>query len=185
MPTSGGGFTQSYNAQSGVDIDIMLVISQHISQKPNDKQEIEPTLKALKSLPSKLGTIDSLLADNGYFCKGNTKSCLKDKIVPYISGRRYGHNRSLKDRFFEPPSVPLPDNADIITEMAYRLKTKAGRELYARRKCTVEPVFGIIKAVMGFRQFLFRGVESVRGEWSLVCMAWNLKRLHVLARASR
>jgi len=183
MPTSGGGFTQSYNAQAGVDIDTMLVISQHISQKPNDKQEIEPTLEALKSLPANLGTIDSLLADNGYFSQGNTKSCLKDKIVPYISGHRYGHNRSLKDRFSEPD--PLSDNADVITEMAYRLKTKAGRELYAKRKCTVEPVFGIIKAVMGFRQFLFRGVESVRGEWSLVCMAWNLKRLHVLAMASR
>ena len=73
MPTSGGGFTQSYNAQASVDIDTMLVISQHISQKPNDKQEIEPTLEALKALPAKLGTIDSLLADNGYFSKDNSE----------------------------------------------------------------------------------------------------------------
>jgi hypothetical protein len=75
----------------------------------------------------------------------------------------------------------LPDNVDAVTEMKHRLKTKDGRAIYAKRKCTVEPVFGIIKAIMGFRQFLLRGVESVCGEWNLVCMAWNLKRMHVLA----
>jgi hypothetical protein len=74
----------------------------------------------------------------------------------------------------------LPADADAVTQMTHRLQTKEGRALYAKRKCTVEPVFGIIKAIMGFRQFLLRGVESVRGEWNLVCMAWNLKRLHAL-----
>ncbi len=71
--------------------------------------------------------------------------------------------------------------ADSVTQMKHRLKTQAGRAIYAKRKCTVEPVFGIIKSVMGFRQFLLRGLESVRGEWNLICMAWNLKRLHALA----
>ena len=175
MPTSGGGFEQSYNAQASVDVDTMLVIGQN----PNDKLEITPALEALTALPEKLGTIDTLLADTGYFSEDNTAACLKEKIVPYISGHRDGHNQSLKERFSEPE--PIPENADVVTEMAYRLKTKTGREMYAKRKCTVEPVFGIIKAVMGFRQFLLRGVESVRGEWNLVCMAWNLKRLHVLA----
>ena len=73
------------------------------------------------------------------------------------------------------------EDADEVTKMKHRLKTKDGRTLYAKRKCTVEPVFGIIKAVMGFRQFRLRGQELDSEEWDLVCMAWNLKRLHKLA----
>ena len=84
----------------------------------------------------------------------------------------------LIERFSEP--APLAKTADAVETMKYRFQTQAGRTLYAKRKCTVEPVFGLIKAVMGFRQFLLRGVESVRSEWNLVCMAWNLKRLHAL-----
>ena len=179
MPTSGGGFEQCYNAQASVDIDTMLVVGQHLTQNPNDKQEIEPALEALNKLPKDLGTIDSLLADAGYFSQDNVDSCLKEKLLPYISVGRDEHNQSLKERFSEP--TPLPENADTVTEMKHRLKTKDGRAIYAKRKHTVEPVFGIIKAIMGFRQFSFRGLESVRGEWNLVCMAWNLKRMHVLA----
>jgi len=179
MPTPGGGFEQCYNAQASVDIESMLVVGQHLTQNSNDALEIEPALAALNKLPEELGTIDALLADAGYFSQNNVDRCLEEKILPYISSHRDGHNQSLKERFSEPP--PLPENADTVTEMKYRLKTKDGRAIYAKRKCTVEPVFGIIKAIMGFRQFLLRGVESVRGEWNLVCMAWNLKRMHVLA----
>jgi hypothetical protein len=179
MPTSGGGFEQCYNAQASVDIDTMLIVGQHLTQNPNDKQEIKPALKALNELPEELGAIDSLLADNGYFSRDNVNHCLKEELLPYISGGRDEHNQSLKERFSEP--TLLPENADSVTEMEHRLKTKDGRVIYAKRKCTVEPVFGIIKAIMGFRQFSLRGVESVRGEWNLVCMAWNLKRMHVLA----
>jgi hypothetical protein len=82
------------------------------------------------------------------------------------------------ERFSEPP--PLPEDADSVTRMKYRLKTLAGKAIYAKRKSTVEPVFGIIKAVMGFRSFLLRGLDLVNGEWKLVCIAWNLKRLHTL-----
>ena len=64
--------------------------------------------------------------------------------------------------------------------MSHRLKTKEGRARYALRKQTIEPVFGIIKSVMGFRRFSLRGLKKVTGEWTLVCMAWNLKRLAVL-----
>lgn len=179
MPASGGGFEQCYNAQASVDIDTMLVVGQHLTQNPNDKLEIEPALEALDKLPKDMGTIDSLLADAGYFSQDNVDRCLKEKLLPYISVGRDEHNQSLKERFSQPP--PLPKNADSITEMKYRLKTKDGRAIYAKRKHTVEPVFGIIKAIMGFRQFSFRGLESVCGEWNLVCMAWNLKRMHVLA----
>lgn len=178
MPIRGGGFDQCYNAQASVDIDTMLIVGQHLSQKPNDKLEIDPALKALKALPEQMGTVDSLLADAGYFSSANVESCQEEQILPFISAHRDKHNQSLKERFSEP--APLPEAADAVSAMRHRLRTQVGRALYARRKCTVEPVFGIIKAIMGFRQFLLRGVEPVRGEWNLVCMAWNLKRLHAL-----
>jgi transposase len=179
MPISGGGFDQCYNAQASVDVETMLIVGKHLTQKPNDKLEIQPALDDLSVLPTDLGTVDTLLADTGYYSATNVDKCLEHKILPYISSGRDAHNKSLKERFAEPD--PLPADADSVTEMKHRLKTKDGRELYAKRKYTVEPVFGIIKAIMGFRQFLLRGVESVRGEWDLVCMAWNLKRLHALA----
>lgn len=178
MPVSGGGFEQCYNAQASVDIETLLIVGQHLSQNPNDKLEIAPALEALKALPAQLGTVDSLLADAGYFSEANVESCQEEQILPFLSVHRDKHNQSLKERFSEP--APLAKDANAVETMKHRLQTQAGRTLYAKRKCTVEPVFGIIKAVMGFRQFLLRGVESVRGEWNLVCMAWNLKRLHAL-----
>ena len=92
----------------------------------------------------------------------------------------FANRYKLQERFEEPPA--LSDGASVVDQMKHKLKTPAGRAIYAKRKSTVEPVFGVIKAVMGFRQFLLRGLESVRGEWTLVCMAWNLKRLHVLTK---
>ena len=178
MPTSGGGFAQSYNAQASVDVDTMLIVGRHLSQHPNDKREIQPALAALCTLPEALGKVDRLLADAGYYSATNVGRCLEQEIQPYISSQRDSHHQSLHERFAEPE--PLPDDADAVAEMKHRLKTQDGRALYGKRKSTVEPVFGIIKAVMGFRQFLLRGVESVSGEWDLVCMAWNLKRLHAL-----
>lgn len=178
MPASGGGFEQCYNVQASVDTETMLVVGQHLTQNTNDKQEIKPALAALNELPEELGSIDSILADAGYFSHTNVDECLEEKRLPYISLGREKHNQNLKDRFTEPELVST--DADAVTEMAYRLKTKEGRAIYAKRKSTVEPVFGIIKSIMGFRQFSLRGLECVRGEWNLVCMAWNLKRMHVL-----
>ena len=178
MPVPGGGFDQCYNAQAGVDVDSMLIVSQHLSQHPNDKLEIVPALAALTALPEALGTVDGVLADAGYFSQANVEHCEQAAVLPYISPKRDAHNQRLQERMLEPE--PLPADANAMAQMKHRLQTAEGRALYARRKCTVEPVFGIIKAVMGFRQFLLRGVASVRGEWNLVCMAWNLKRLHTL-----
>jgi transposase len=178
MPASGGGFEQAYNAQAAVDMDSLLIVENHITQQPNDKQEIKPALENLGTLPADLGTADSIAADTGYFSEGNVKICEQQHIKPYIATKRDEHNQSLKERFCNPQ--PLPDNADPVTTMKHRLKTMEGKRLYARRKCTVEPVFGIIKAVMGFRQFMLRGLESVIGEWDLVCIAYNLKRLHAI-----
>jgi transposase len=179
MPTSGGGFEQTYNAQAGVDMDSMLIVENHVTQQPNDKQEIKPALENLAALPDTLGKVDALAADTGYFSENNVKRCEQEHIKPYIATKRDKHNQSLNKRFYQ-PQQPLPENADPVTTMKHRLKTLEGKKLYAKRKSTVETVFGIIKSIIGFRQFLLRGLESVSGEWDLVCIAYNLKRLHVL-----
>jgi len=179
MPASGGGFEQAYNAQAGVDTESLLVVAAHISQNPNDKQELKPVLDALGQLPEVLGAVTTLIADNGYYSETNVELCDGEKITPYISMGREKHNQPLWERLQEPP--PLSEGADVLELMEHRLKTKEGRAIYARRKSTSEPVFGIIKSVMGFRRFMLRGAELVSGEWNLVCIAWNLKRLHVLA----
>jgi len=181
MPVSGGGFEQTYNAQAAVDTESKLIVTAHITQQSNDKQELVPTLKNLAALPEQLGTVTELLADSGYFSEPNVNACVDKEITPYIAVDRQSHNRSLWDRFKEPP--PLPDNADSVTTMKHRLKTKAGKAVYALRKVTSEPIFGIIKAVMGFRGFMLRGKESVSGEWNLACMAYNIKRMHSLKMA--
>ena len=178
MPTSGGSFDQTYNAQAAVDMDSLLIVENHISQQPNDKQEIKPALENLATLPDRLGKVDALAGDTGYFSEGNVKICEREHIIPYIATKRDKHNQPLKERFSQPR--PLPENADPVTAMKHRLKTLQGKRLYAKRKSTVETVFGIIKAVIGFREFLLRGLESVSGEWDLVCIAYNLKRLHTL-----
>ena len=178
MPSSKGGFEQAYNGQAAVDIDSMLIVENHITQQSNDKLELTPAVENLSGLPDRLGTVDTLLADTGYFSSDNVEKCETNDIVPYIAVERQEHNAPLEDRFTEPEPLIAP--ADPVTEMKHRLKTMAGKAVYAKRKSTVEPVFGIIKAAMGFRQFLLRGLELVSGEWDLVCIAYNIKRLHAL-----
>lgn len=180
MPVSRGGFEQAYNAQAGVDTASKLIVSSLLTQQPNDKQELKPTLEKLASLPEELGNATELLADSGYYSEDNVTACEASDITPYIAMGREQHNPPLWDRFSEPP--PIPDGADSVTRMQHRLRTQAGKKIYALRKVSSEPVFGIIKAVMGFRNFLLRGYEAAQGEWTLVCMAFNLKRLHQLTR---
>ena len=179
MPSS-NGFTQAYNAQAGVDVDTMLIVTSHVSQSPNDKKELAPTIEALQSLSEAPGDVTTLLADTGYFSEANVMTCTKAEIEPLIATGRQSHNQPLQERFAQ--AEPLPVKAGPVDKMKHRLKTASGRKLYAKRKSTVEPVFGIIKHVMRFRQFLLRGFEAVSGEWLLVSMAWNLKRMFVLNR---
>lgn len=180
MPTSGKAYEQAYNAQAAVDTASKLIVSAHITQQPNDKQELKPTLENLDALPDELGKVSDLLADSGYFSEANVTDCEEQGITPYIAVSRQQHNLSPWERFLEPP--PLSDDADAVTQMRHRLQTKAGKSVYALRKVSSEPVFGVIKAAMGFRSFLLRSFEAVQGEWSLVCMAYNLKKLHTLTR---
>ena len=179
MPTS-GGFEQCYNAQAGVDVATKIIVSAHVTQEPNDKQQMKPTLEKLAALPRELGEVTGLISDSGYFSEANVQACESQGITPYIAVDREHHNQDLWDRFREPPA--LPDDADAVSRMKHRLKTVAGKTIYALRKVTSEPVFGIIKAVLGFRSFRMRGSEAADGEWNLVCMAWNIKRLHALTR---
>jgi transposase len=178
MPSSDKGFVQAYNAQATVDVDTMLIVESHISQAPNDKQEIIPTLASLNELPKKLGKVDTILADAGYYSADNAASCEQSGIEPYIPPSRDKHHQPLCERFIDPP--PLSEDAEPIDKMRNKLKTVEGRKVYAQRKSTVEPVFGIIKHVLGFRQFFLRGLAAVSGEWTLVSMAWNMKRMFAL-----
>jgi transposase len=181
MPVAGGGFEQCYNAQAAVAEGSLLVVAIDVVQAPNDKQQLEPMLGKIDALPEELGEAETLLADNGYFSEANVMACEAADIEPLIALGRQPHHPSLAERFANPP--PAPENPTPVEAMAHRLKTPEGRKLYALRKQIPEPVFGIIKSVLGFRQFLLRGLDKVRGEWSLVTMAWNIKRMFTLSHA--
>jgi transposase len=182
MPTAGGGFEQCYNAQAVVAADSLLVVATDVVQAPNDKQQLKPMLDKLAELPADLGKVGGLLADNGYFSEANVNACAAAGIEPVIAMGREAHYPSLAERFAKDPA-PLK-NPTPLEAMRHQLQTKEGKKRYALRKQTPEPVFGVIKSVLGFRQFLLRGLEKVRGEWSLVTMAWNLKRMFALAGAN-
>ncbi len=179
MPVPGGGFDQAYNAQAAVDTDTLLVVAQAVTQATNDKQQVVPMLEQLQTLPRELGRVKTLIADTGYASEDNVNACAQAKIRPLIALGRETHPPSLLERFNEPP--PLQGKATALEAMRHRLKTRRGRKLYALRKCTVEPVFGLIKRVMKFRQFSLRGLSGASGEWSLVCLSWNLKRMNALS----
>ncbi len=181
MPMPGGGFEQCYNAQAVVAAGSLLVVAGDVVQASNDKQQVQPMLEALAALPGELGKAETLLADTGYFSEANVNACAAAGIDPLIAQGRQSHYPPLAERTAADP--PAPDNPTPVEAMAHRLQTKAGKALYALRKQMPEPVFGIIKSVMGFRQFSLRGLDKVRGEWKLVTMAWNVKRLFVLAAA--
>ena len=178
MPVAGGGFEQCYNAQAVVSVDSLLVVAADVVQAANDKQQLQPMLNKIAVLPDALGEVETLLADNGYFSAANVTACAAAGIEPLVAMGRQPHHPSLNQRFAAVP--PAPENPTPVEAMAHRLMTPDGKKLYALRKQTPEPVFGIIKSVLGFRQFLLRGLDRVRGEWSLVTMAWNMKRLFTL-----
>lgn len=181
MPVAGGGFEQAYNAQAAVATGSLLVVAKDVVQATNDKQQITPTLDALDRLPEELGKTETLLADSGYFSEANVEACAAAEIAPLIACARERHHRAWRERFAAAP--PSPENPTPLQAMAHRLATPEGRRLYALRKQTPEPVFGIIKSVMGFRQFSLRGLEKAKGEWNLVTLAWNVKRMFALQPA--
>jgi hypothetical protein len=170
------GFEQDYNAQIAVDQVSLLIVGESLSNHPTDQQEVEPTLDAI---PPELGTPEAAALDAGYFSAANIVLFEHREIEPYIATGRDPHHPSWWERFTETPAPPAADASPKV-KMAYKLKTALGQAIYRVRKCTVEPVIGIIKEVLGFRQFSLRGKQAAAGEWCLVCMAFNLKRLHTL-----
>ena len=178
MKVAGGGFEQCYNAQALVDSESMLVMAPHVTQAGNDKEQVVPMLAKLQALPEELNQPEKFLADSGYFSEKNVEACEAARIEPLIAVGRDAHHRHWRERFEEPAASSEPTSP--VDKMKHRLKTKAGRAAYGQRKQTVEPVFGIMKSVMGFRQFLLRGLANVQNEWTLVCLAWNLKRMATL-----
>ena len=174
-----GGFEQAYNAQVAVDQDSFFIVACSLSNHPNDKAEAEPTLAAL---PPALGTPAAAALDNGFWSEPNRTALEERQIEPYIATGREPHHQSWQERFAAEPEPPAEDASPQV-KMAYKLRTEIGQAIYRLRKCTVEPVIGIIKAVLGFRQFSLRGLNPADCEWCLVCLAFNLKRLHTLAWA--
>jgi len=174
--STNNGFDQHYNVQVAVDQDSRLIAGNTVSNHVNDQGEVIP---ALDAIPAEVGKPEAAALDNGYWSPTTVEKLEARGIEPYIATGRDSHHRSWQERFAEEPAPPAQDASPIV-KMAYKLKTDIGKQIYGLRKSTVEPVIGIIKETLGFRQFSLRGLLPVAGEWCLVCLAYNLKRLHVL-----
>jgi transposase len=170
------GFDQHYNTQVAVDHESRLLVGCTVSNHPTDQAEAIPTVEAI---PAEVGKPKAAVLDAGYASDDNIRHLEARGIEPYIATRRDHHHRSLREWFAAQPTPPAEDASPMV-KMAYKLKTDVGKRIYGLRKSTVEPVIGIIKETLGFRQFSLRGLRAVTGEWCLVCLAYNLRRLHVM-----
>ena len=166
------GFDQCYNSQAAVNDD-MVIVGAYSNSHANDKQEFIP---AIESVPEGLsGEISTAVADTGYFSEKSIADCEQRNISPIISTSREKHNSFLSNILNPDPTDDGPCVSPV-EKMTRKLKSEEGKEIYKKRKQTVEPVFGIIKEILGFRRFSLRGEAETDAEWSLVCSAYNLKR---------
>jgi transposase len=164
-------FSQAYNAQAAVDCDSQVIVSADVTQQANDKQQLVPMLEQIEE---NLGEIpDRVLADAGYFTEEAVESVADGFTEPFIPRERKKHS----DPPEPAPRGRIPDNASVVDRALRKLKTKAGQQIYSKRKETIEPVFGQIKEARGIRAFLLRGMEKVKGEWKLVCLTHNILKL--------
>jgi len=181
---SGQHFEQSYNAQAAVEVDSRLIVGERVSQAPNDKEQLVPTVAAIAQPVESVAVV---LTDSGFYSEAavqrveRTAEGQPSGTTVYAALEKKEHHRTVSDlEKKQEPSVPAP-GASIDEVMTYRLQTTAGRARYKLRQQTVEPVLGIIKSVLGYRQFRLRGLQKVELEWRLVCLAYNLKRLHLMS----
>jgi len=180
---SGQHFEQSFNAQAAVEVDSRLIVGQRVSQAPNDKQELVPTVNAIAA---EVGPLGAVLTDSGFYSESavsqieQTAAGEPSGTLVYAPLDKTSHHRTVADLEKQAEPEPPPAGASVSEVMRHRLKTGSGKALYKLRQQTVEPVFGIIKSALGFRQFLLRGVKKVSLEWELVCLAYNVRRLHTL-----
>ena len=180
---NGNHFAQCYNAQAAVEVESRLIVGQRVSQSPNDKQELVPTLAVI---PAQAGSVAAALVDSGFFSEKAVRQVegaepgAPTGTLVYAAVQKSGHHRSVADLEVKSEPASPATGTSLKEVMRHRLKTTAGKQLYKLRQQTVEPVFGIIKAALGFRQFRLRGQAKVSLEWTLVCLAYNLRRLHRL-----
>jgi transposase len=166
------GFVQGYNTQVAVEPLFQLVVGQTVTQAANDKQQMVPLIEAIQEQSGQRP--EEVLTDSGYCSEENLKYLAKRRMEGFVATEKQKHGEPS-----EPcKRGPLPKDASRVERMKRKLKTKVGAAVYARRKCIVEPVFGQIKQGRGFRQFLLRGLEKVRGEWALICTTHNLLKFH-------
>ena len=171
------GFVQAYNAQAAVEPKLQLIVGQTVTQAANDKEQLIPMLATMEEQSGQRP--DDILADSGYCSEKNLEALDSEenperRVDGYIATERQKH-----DEYKEScPKGPLPKEASRVDRMRRKLRTKAGKAVYAARKAIVEPVFGQIKQARGFRQFLLRGIDKVRGEWSLVCLTHNILKMY-------
>ena len=170
------GFDQHYNVQVAVTQEHLLIVGESLSNHPNDQAEAKPTVD---SIPAQLGKPEAAALDHGFFSQTNIEAFESRGIEPYIATGHDAHNQSWQERFAAEPAPP-PEDASPKVKLAYKRKTEIGKAISAALNSTVEPVIGIIKEVLGFRQFSLRGEVAAAGEWCFVCLAFNLKRLHSL-----
>lgn len=181
---NGNHFEQSYNAQGAVAVESRLIVGERVSQSPNDKQELVADLQAI---PAEAGGVEAVLIGSGFYSEKAvravepTSAGQPSGTTVYAAMERKSHHRSVADLERKAEVNPPATGASVSEVMKHRLATAVGKQKYKLRQQTVEPVFGIIKSVLGFRRFLLRGLEKVKLEWALICVAYNLKRLHRLA----
>jgi transposase len=177
------GFVQGYNAQAAVEPEMLLIVGQSVTEAANDKKQLEPMVEAIEQQSGQRP--EAVLADNGYCSEENlafleSAEQPESKVEGFIATGKQKHG---EHRLPCKPG-PLPKDATRVDRMKRKLQTKVGKAIYAARKCIVEPVFGQIKQARGFRQFLLRGKEKVKGEWALVCLTHNILRLHAVLQLS-
>jgi transposase len=166
------GFVQGYNTQIAVEPLFQLIVGQRVTQAANDKQQMVPLVETIEEQSGQ--TPEGVLADSGYCSDENLKYLKKRKIEGFVATGKQKHN----ERHEPCKPGPLPKGASRVERMERKLQTQAGAAVYSTRKFIVEPVFGQIKQARGFRQFLLRGLEKVRGEWALLCMTHNILKFH-------
>src|SRR6266404_9327407 len=171
------GFVQGYNAQAAVEPKLLLIVGQSVTEATNDKKQLIPMVECIEQQSGQRP--EAILADNGYCSEQNLEQlesadAPERRIEGFIATgkQKHGEHRLPAQR------GPLPQDATKVDRMKRKLQTKMGRAVYAARKCVVEPVFGQIKQARGFRQFLLRGKEKVKGEWALLCLTHNVLRLY-------
>ena len=170
------GFDQHSNVQVAVDQDSVLIVAPALSPHPNDTQAAEPTLPAR---PPELGKPTAGALDNGYWSQAHLNAFEQRGIAAYLATGREAPHQSGRT-FFEQEPAPPPEDASPKAHMADQFQTEIGTAIYRLRQCMLEPVIGILKDVLGFRQFSLRGLAAAAGEGCLVCLAFTLKRLPVL-----